>query len=246
VGDSRREHLEIREPLGPLPLDFERFQRREIAEHRDGAQDGAGLVVQRRRRADDQPGRHAIRQLSLGLSSGSTAHDGLGKHSAHARRQHTERLESHALDRQPGELLRRAVEERDLAGCVDGHHAALDGGDDVVQMLVGQQHLCVQLRVLHRDPGLVGQRHQQIEILRIERITREFGPDHDSPDDVRLRHQRQHEGPVQPRQRRMQSLALAGRPLVRDLVVSSRSLVWSSASMISSGASVGVSNWLCA
>jgi hypothetical protein len=60
VGDSGREHLEIREPLGPLPLDLERLERREIAEDRDGAQHVAGRVVQRRRRADDRTGRRAV------------------------------------------------------------------------------------------------------------------------------------------------------------------------------------------
>src|SRR5437870_1579137 len=47
VGDSRRQHLEVREPLGPLPLHLKCLEWREIAEDRDGAQHGAALVVQR-------------------------------------------------------------------------------------------------------------------------------------------------------------------------------------------------------
>ena len=203
VGDSRRQHLEVREPLGPLPLHLKCLEWREIAEDRDGAQHGAALVVQRRRRADDRPGRGAVPQLHLGLSSGSSLGDGLAQHAAHALWQHTQRLEPHSLGRQPRQLLRGGIEQRDLAGGVDGHHAAFDGGNDVVEVLVGQQHLRIELRVLHRDAGLVGERHQQIEVLRIEGIAGELGPHHDGADDMLFGDERPHERPVQARQRRV-------------------------------------------
>jgi len=61
VGDPGRQHLEVGEPLGPLPFDLERLEWREVAEDGDGAQHGAGLIVKGRRRADDRAGRRAVR-----------------------------------------------------------------------------------------------------------------------------------------------------------------------------------------
>ena len=218
VRDARREHLEVREPLGPLPLHLERLERRQIAEDRDGPQHDAGLIVQRRRRADDRPGRGAVGQLGLGLRSGAAAGDGLGEHCAHACWQHAQRLIPNALDGSPRELRRGPVEEGDLPARVDRHDPALERGDDVVEVLVGEEHLRVELRVLHRDTGLIGERHQEIEILGIERIARELRPDHDSPDDVRFGDERQDERPVEARERLVQPLAIDGRPFVGDLV----------------------------
>src|SRR6266581_1636648 len=45
VGDTRREHLEIGEPLGAPPLHLERLVRRQIAEDGDGTQHPACLIV---------------------------------------------------------------------------------------------------------------------------------------------------------------------------------------------------------
>ena len=116
------------------------------------------------------------------------------------------------------ELLRRPVEQRDLAGRIDGDHPALDRRDDVVEMLVGQDDLRVELRVLHCDAGLVGERHQEIEVLGIERVSGELGPDHDCSDDPVFGHQGQDERPVQTRQLTVKAFEITGEPPVRNLV----------------------------
>ena len=85
-------------------------------------------------------------------------------------------------------------------------------------MLVGQHDLRVELRVLHRDPGLVGERHQEVEILRVEGIAGELRSDDDGADDPILGDERQHERPVEARQRVVQPLPLVGQPFTRDLV----------------------------
>ncbi len=218
VRDPGRQHLEVGKPLGPLSFHFERLQRGEVAEDGDGAQHGAGLIVQRRRRADDRAGRRAVGHLDFGLGSGLAARDGLAQHGAHARRQRAQRLKPHPLDGESGELLRGPVDQGDLASRVDGHHPTLDREDDVVEVLIGQEHLRIELSILHRDAGLIGERHQQIEILGIERIAGKLGPHDDGPDDGSFRDEREDEGPVETHELVVEAFAVGGQAFTPDLI----------------------------
>ena len=104
------------------------------------------------------------------------------------------------LGRQPREVLGRPVEHRDLPPGVDRHDPALQRGHDVLQIFVGDDDRRVQLRVLDGDPGLIGQRHQEVQVLLIERIARQLRPHGDHRDQRVLREHRQQQRPVRLRE----------------------------------------------
>ena len=176
--------LEVVELLRPPPLDLQLLERGEIAEHGDAPQDArprrrAGAdTVQMTGRVVASPGEGDLR-----VGDGAPVGHRPGQRLAQAGREHRGRLEPHVGGEQPREMLGRAVEQRDPARRVDGHHPAVDGGHDVLHVLVGEDDLGVELGVLHRDARLVGQGGEQVEIVGIVGIARPLGPERDRADD---------------------------------------------------------------
>ena len=225
VGDARRQRLEVGEPLGAPPLDLELLQGGEVAEHHDRPQHGTARVTHGRRRADDRPAGAAVgrRQVDVRLGARLAILDGGAQRVTEAGRQHVDAGVLGVLGRQPREVLGRPVEHRDLPPGVDGHHPALQGGHDVLQVLVGDDDRRVELRVLDGDSGLIGQRHQEVQVLLIERIARQLRPHGDHRDQRVLREHRQQQRPV----RLGELLAQRDRrriPLARHLVGDDRLL----------------------
>jgi hypothetical protein len=79
----------------------------------------------------------------------------------------------------------------------DRDDSALNCRDDVVEMLIREYDLGIELRVLDRHPSLVGERHQQIEVLGIKGIAGPLGADDDRADDRVLGHEREDQRPVE-------------------------------------------------
>ena len=90
----------------------------------------------------------------------------------------------YSVAREPRQLFGCPVEDRDVLGPVDGDDPALDRPDDVLQVLVDQDHLLVQLRVLDRNPRLIGQGGEKIYVLRVEWITRHLLPQRDDTNEI--------------------------------------------------------------
>ncbi len=57
---------------------------------------------------------------------------------------------------------------------------------------MGHHDLAIALRVLERDPRLIGERHQEIQVLAVVGITGELGPERNRADERALGEQRQH------------------------------------------------------
>ena len=85
-------------------------------------------------------------------------------------------------------------------------------------MLISQEHLGIELSVLHRDAGLIGERHQEIEILGVERIAGELGSHHDGADDGGFGDEGEDEGPVELRERVVESFAAPAQPITPDFI----------------------------
>ena len=115
---------------------------------------------------------------------------------AQARRQRRCRPARDVVGGQPGQSLRRPIEHRHPPRRIDGHHAALDRGHDVLDVLVRQHDLRVEPRVLDGDSRLVRQRHQQVEVLRVKRIAGELRPDRDERDQPVVRDDGEQQRPV--------------------------------------------------
>ena len=94
-------------------------------------------------------------------------------------------------------MRRRLVEQDDPSCRVHRDHPTADRGDDACDVLVGDDHLGIPLGVLHGHASLVGQRHQEVEVLSVERVPGELRADRDGADDRVLGEERQDDGPVE-------------------------------------------------
>ena len=71
-------------------------------------------------------------------------------------------------------MLSSCVCDRDLAVGVNGNDAAIHRAEDVLDVLVGQDHLTVELRVVHRDRGLVCKGSEQLDVIGEVGVSREL------------------------------------------------------------------------
>ena len=152
VRDARREHLEVGQPLGAPTLVFELLERREIAEHGHRADHCPRRVVERRGGADHGMAGGSTRQRDLRLGAGLPA---THRSEERARERIGKARGRHPLDLfggQSGEPLGRRVDHGDPADGVHRDHPALDRRDDVPHILVGENDLGIELRVLDGDP----------------------------------------------------------------------------------------------
>ena len=197
VGDAGSQDLEVGQSLHSLALGLQLLERREVTEHRDRAQDGAPGIAQGRGRADHRAGRRPGVQHDLRRRPRLPVLERRAQQRAQDLGQPAHGLAPDRLGPQRREALRRPIEHGDAPRRVHRHHPALDGGHDVFHVLVGEHDLGVELGVLDRDPRLIGQRHQQVQIVGIERVARTLGADGDRSDHRVFEHHRKDQCPIE-------------------------------------------------
>src|SRR5262245_24907884 len=159
-----------------------------------------------------------VGQRDLDLRAGLPIRRGGLEQAGQGHGQVADRLPQKGLGRDSGQALGRAIEERDTAPRPHRDHPALDRGEDALDVLVHEQHLMVNLRVAHRDRGLVREGCEQIGIVTEEGIAGPLRPDCEETDHpIAVDQRRQHFAP-QPREAFQHDGGLRASRLPPDLV----------------------------